>query len=561
MKYIQILIRKSLGLSIGPELTSGFAAIFTPRQTSWRCGTEVQKTHHPTFGHHTAILLMTTIGLLLSGRVHAQSVSRPAHALSADTLTYQGVTLQPGDVIDFLGGGVTKGGFLVYGHAGLYLGVDLQTHQKMFLDFTITKYDSGIAQPGFPLPDNHDPKPFFGRILNETDFLTENARSHEGFDVFRLKNNPPVTQEAQEAMFREAKRISNTESFALSGEVCSSAVAAVLAKGTGASIDAFTTDDLATGQFARHPQLGGKSIAIKAALREANARADNVSQGGSFFADIQSINASTRNSTPLETQQIEADRQVKAAAIEQRDREASESVGLWMRAQKHVQALAKKACSSRSKIRDEDIGALTNADVPTFGFTFGRFSRCEWAVLYQYETFRETGRNATARDFATWVQTYNVGEYLRTVARLACSNPDALEKLGSEGKAPGVGVSRDYLEWAVHRHELDQPENECHKQILEAMLEADNLIPGPSVIAMGRRYRLSHPTLLHLLTTTVGDFLGDLGKTAGNAVSSLGHIFPPGYTQASDDSSEDGNDRHSPDNWASLNQLRGFKGF
>ena len=94
---------------------------------------------------------------------------------------------------------------------------------------------------------------------------------HEAFDVYRLRDASALNQPA---MIAEAKRISNTEFFGLSGDVCSTAVAGVLSKGTGITIKAFSPDGLTEGQFQRHPQLLGKSINIQAALREVHEAAE-----------------------------------------------------------------------------------------------------------------------------------------------------------------------------------------------------------------------------------------------------------------------------------------------
>lgn len=188
----------------------------------------------------------------------------PALAQPADTVTYQGATLQPGDVINFLGGGATSGNFLVYGHTGMYIGTDPQTKQKSFLDFSTTK--GGPTNLVFG-----SPQAFGGRILTEGEFLNYNAKYHEAFDVFRLRNNSAINRTL---LIREAKQIANTESWGPLGEVCSSAVAVVLSKATGTAIAGRTPDDLTTGVFMRHPQLIGRSINIQAALRDVRRRAD-----------------------------------------------------------------------------------------------------------------------------------------------------------------------------------------------------------------------------------------------------------------------------------------------
>lgn len=166
------------------------------------------------------------------------------------TPSYQGASIQPGDVINFHGGVFTTCGFLTYGHSALYLGVDPETGKHSFLDFTISK----VKQ-----------RAFVGRILPEKEFLTISAEHHLSFDVFRLQD---VSNLNQQIMLQEAKLIAVPDNLFGFSEVCATAVASVLSKTTGMAINAKTPDDFVGGQFQRHPQLLGKSINIEAALRE-----------------------------------------------------------------------------------------------------------------------------------------------------------------------------------------------------------------------------------------------------------------------------------------------------
>jgi len=202
--------------------------------------------------------------ILLSAVVCAASGAHAQRYGAEGTLQWQGVAIKPGDVINFQGGAVTSATahFLTYGHSALYLGVNPENGQPSFLDFTTTKggaqaFAFGSAQP------------FSGRIIVEVEFLAANAEAHAGFDVYRLRGNPAIDEAA---MFHEAKRIATNEEFGLSGEVCSTAVAAVLSKGTGRAVKGLSPDDLTRGPFQRHPQLAGKSLSIQAALRDARNR-------------------------------------------------------------------------------------------------------------------------------------------------------------------------------------------------------------------------------------------------------------------------------------------------
>jgi len=190
----------------------------------------------------------------------------PAAVAQTDSVTYQGVTLQPGDVVNFLGGGATTFNFLKYGHSSLYLGTDPETKQRTFLDFTTEKVDFGEWILG-----GGTPQPFYGRLLSETNFLNVNSHWHSDFDVYRLKGVHVIDKSR---MFDEAKHISYKKSWGLSGQVCSSVVTAVLTKGVcnaqDCKVGGFTPDDLARGDFVRHPDLPAeRSINILGALREA----------------------------------------------------------------------------------------------------------------------------------------------------------------------------------------------------------------------------------------------------------------------------------------------------
>src|ERR1700687_854774 len=89
----------------------------------------------------------------------------------AQTIAYQSVKIHPGDVINFHGGDFTTGGFLEYGHSALYLGLDPQTRERVFLDFTASETWGGGA------PKKNE-RAFIGRILPEREFLMASAATH-----------------------------------------------------------------------------------------------------------------------------------------------------------------------------------------------------------------------------------------------------------------------------------------------------------------------------------------------------------------------------------------------
>ena len=133
------------------------------------------------------------------------------------TVTYQGVTLEPGDVINFHKGPVTAGNLISYGHSGMYLGMDPLTGKQTFLDFNIGNGEH--------------------RLPSEREFLNNNAELHSGFDVFRLGG----AQKLDPKMLLEAARVVANKQYDLAGhsyfsENCASAIASVLSEATGRDI-------------------------------------------------------------------------------------------------------------------------------------------------------------------------------------------------------------------------------------------------------------------------------------------------------------------------------------
>jgi hypothetical protein len=219
---------------------------------------------------------------------------------------YQGTTLQPGDVINFVGGAATTGGFLTYGHSALYLGVDPQTGLRTFLDFSVTK--GGPLEIVFGTP-----RPFVGRILTEREFLAYNTRYHESFDVFRLQD---VSTLNQQQILQEAKRIAVPSQLFLFSKVCSSAVAAVLSKVTGDDISATTPDGFVDGRF----RITGKNINIRAALHEVSIAEYTADASGCGLTPVMTSDNLTlgfkagRNATVYFTEPVNLE-QTKAAMV------------------------------------------------------------------------------------------------------------------------------------------------------------------------------------------------------------------------------------------------------
>ena len=148
-------------------------------------------------------------------------------------------------------------------------------------------------------------------------------------------------------------------------------------------------------------------------------------------------------------------------------------------------------------------------------------------------------------------------DYLKAMADLVCSNPDAFEKLGREGKVPGVSLPDHDLDWELNKNEAAAMENPCQKSLLTSLLQAGGLISGDDILMLARRYRSEHPTLLQRTGRALeefGDALKDLfpspGTGGGSGSGTVGRNSEGGATS-----------RPSPDDWGSLNQLRGMTGF
>jgi hypothetical protein len=196
---------------------------------------------------------LLAILILLSGGA-CLPMLQASHAQGDDRITYQGVTLRPGDIVNLYGGMFTRGpSSLTYGHSALYLGFDPQMGQRSFLDFTTSK-------------DNE--RPYLGRILPEMEFLTVSSKEHQAFDLYRL---PDVYRIDQRRLLLEAKLVSSPDVWFGSSYVCASAVGRVLSKATGHTFDVTSPDSFTSKPFVKHPQLGHRTINIQIAIREARA--------------------------------------------------------------------------------------------------------------------------------------------------------------------------------------------------------------------------------------------------------------------------------------------------
>lgn len=184
----------------------------------------------------------------------------------------------------------------------------------------------------------------------------------------------------------------------------------------------------------------------------------------------------------------------------------------------------------------------------------------------QYEA-SQAERN---RQVAHWADMKRRWRYLLETTGLACSNPDELEQQARQGKVPGVSLSDLDLAWQMNRIETvgmkDRPvANECQKYILSAISGSNGLVSGSEVLAWSRRYRSEHPTLVGRFTTTIADFFTAMGDAfesgPGSPPERSSESAAGAPIERAQPETRERESRHSPDDWPSLRQLRGFKGF
>lgn len=191
--------------------------------------------------------LQTFIGLSMVYFLALLSALLPSTTFADDgsqnLILLGNVILQPGDVINFKGGG---GAFLStgeYGHTGMYLGKDTATGEKIFLDFTTNKNG-----------------PFRGRISNKEKFLIDNL-SHAKFDVYRLNSSYGLNQEK---LVESAKDISTNKNFGALID-CTNAVSRALSVAANIPIIKVSPDGFANDLRFAPATL---TVDIKAALDE-----------------------------------------------------------------------------------------------------------------------------------------------------------------------------------------------------------------------------------------------------------------------------------------------------
>jgi hypothetical protein len=423
-------------------------------------------------------LLLRFLLVILAGYHPAVSFA----AENQDLMMLNSVVLEPGDVINFKGGGGAFLGVGEYGHTGMYLGKDPATQEPLFLDFTTAK--KGRA-----------PGEFRGRISTEMAFLNDNI-GHAEFNVYRLHvyRPPGVATLDQDMLLASARDIAKDKTF---GAMIDCANAASRALSLAAHIPIV---EIRPDGFAEDFRFDAVSLTvnIKDALGEL--RGEKAPASNSDISFLKTV-ANTREVPRTD-----------------RDTFAAQEYAAW------------------GKARDEE-----------------RRARIE-----QWHADHDEEVRASQEQFADMKRRW---EYLRTMTGFACSDPDTLERLGRDGKAPGVSLENLDLDWVMNWSETGEVQepvaNSCQEYILTAIQNANGLTSGASMIAMARRYRSEHPGHIQKFFTSVADFLGSVASIFPTLHSGGGGSG--GQTRSHDEPSQD--TRHSPDNWSSLNQLRGISGF
>jgi hypothetical protein len=110
-------------------------------------------------------------------------------------------------------------------------------------------------------------------------------------------------------------------------------------------------------------------------------------------------------------------------------------------------------------------------------------------------------RDREIADRATW-------EYLKTVAGLACSNPDAFSKQAAAGKIKGASMDPILLT------ELMRADNgrldECQAEVLRYIIHKDNGVLTGYIYWSAKHYKDTHPGFLSRMLTSLGDFVSSL---------------------------------------------------
>jgi hypothetical protein len=383
---------------------------------------------------------------------------------------------------------------------GAVLGVGESGHTGMYLG-----RDPATNEPAFldftTTKKERGAQEFRGRISTEAEFLSDNI-SHVEFNVYRLHDNRSFSGEMtlnREVLLASARDIAAHKTFGAMID-CANAASRALSLAAGMSIGEVRPDGFADDFRFDAVSL---TVNISDALRELKReRAPAANRDLSFLKSV-----------------------ANAGSVPQADRDtfAAQEYAAW------------------GKARDEE----------------------RTARIAQWHADHDEEVRASEEQFADLKRRWR---YLRVMTDLACSDPDSLERLGRAGQAPGVSLENLDLDWVMNYPEPElaslPSSNPCEIYVLTAIKNANGLTSGASMIATARSYRSEHPGHIRKFATSVGDFLAAVisvfpslpsgGGTSGGGAAS---------DQARSDHTPSRDARHSPDNWSSLNQLRGISGF
>jgi hypothetical protein len=150
-------------------------------------------------------------------------------------------------------------------------------------------------------------------------------------------------------------------------------------------------------------------------------------------------------------------------------------------------------------------------------------------------------------------------DYLRTLVGYACSDPGDLGTLNDEGRVAGVSLAHKDLRAYVDGASAHM--SRCEKQIYANIFESVGAASIQSLAAWGITYRSEHNVIVD-----VKHFLDKIAKYCAEVVgafASLGDAFElpsDGYNSSSSSNTSSVSDHSasSPNNWSTLNDLRGI---
>lgn len=179
-----------------------------------------------------------------------------------DSISYQGVELQPGDVIVFRGGVFATALGDNYGHTALYLGRD-EKLTPTFFDFSATRVGT---------------RKYFSvhqaRFMAEPVFLKLNGESHRSFNVFRFRDSDRIVKSL---LWQEARR-QQEQRYNLVLNNCASVAFQILKHGAASpELDTAPRADLLRPEWFSHGGEfvgvgGGRSVDLDRAFSEMSVR-------------------------------------------------------------------------------------------------------------------------------------------------------------------------------------------------------------------------------------------------------------------------------------------------